>query len=82
MAYIAFILLVVQYVFVFDPAKAGLSNEAHQGNLVDVKLSTFISKRIKRPSHPKIWGEALEKVTTQSSQELNILLTCSIITGR
>ena len=61
-AYLAWILLVINYVWVFDPAEASLSKEKHPTNPIDKMLVKFITRIIKRPEKTKkIWGNALEK---------------------
>ena len=69
-AYFAWILLVVNYVLVFDPSKAGLkadgdSKDPAEGadyptNPIDEALLKFISKWFERPRDT--WKDALEKV--------------------
>ena len=62
-AYLAWILLVVHYVWIFDPADASLAKEKHPTNPVHKMLVEFITRFIKRPEKTKkIWNNALEKV--------------------
>jgi hypothetical protein len=68
-AYLAWILLVIHYILVFDPAEAGLSKQEHSTNPVDKMLVNFITKIIKRPRNTKeIWDNALGKVRFQRTQ--------------
>jgi hypothetical protein len=61
-AYLAWILLVIHYVWVFDPAEASLAKEKHPTNPIDKMLVKFIKTITKRPEKTKeIWGNALEK---------------------
>jgi len=61
-AYLAWILLVIHYVWVFNPAEASLAQEKRPTNPIDKMLVKFITRIIKRPEKTKkIWGNALEK---------------------
>jgi hypothetical protein len=69
-AYFAWILLVVNYVLVFDPSDAGLKADGdsehlaegveHPANPIDKTLLKLVSKWFERPQDT--WKDALEKV--------------------
>jgi hypothetical protein len=68
-AYLAWILLVIHYVWVFDPAEASLAKEKRPTNPIDKMLVEFITRITKRPEKTKkIWSSALEKVRFQQTE--------------
>ncbi|KAE9379458.1 hypothetical protein N431DRAFT_478474 [Stipitochalara longipes BDJ] len=83
-ALLSWILLVVHYIWVFDPAEAGLPKEKRKENALDKIILEFIAKGFDRPEKTKkIWEDALEKmVLMMSDQQMitGIALMVSAIT--